>query len=98
MASETHTNALDADRTTGVILVTDGVCNVGPTQHKAFLRLVRKYDLRLFTFVIGNSANQPLMERLAEDTNGFAMNISHATPAASIWTLIRGNVLNTRTT
>jgi Ca-activated chloride channel family protein len=69
---------LDQDRTTGIILVTDGVCNIGPTQHKAFLNLTRKYDLRLFTFVIGNSANQPLMERLALDTNGFAMNISDA--------------------
>jgi Ca-activated chloride channel family protein len=71
-------HGLDDDRTTGIILVTDGVCNVGPTQHKAFLNLVKKFDLRLFTFVIGNSANQPLMERLALDTNGFAMNISDA--------------------
>jgi Ca-activated chloride channel homolog len=70
--------SLDEDRTTGIILVTDGVANVGETQHKAFLDLVRKYDLRLFTFVIGNSANQPLMERLARDTDGFAMNISDA--------------------
>ncbi|MFH0879216.1 MAG: VIT domain-containing protein [Lentisphaerota bacterium] len=69
--------ALDADRTSGVILVTDGVCNVGPTAHSAFLELLRKYDVRLFTFVIGNSANQPLMERLALDSGGFAMNISN---------------------
>ncbi len=67
---------LDADRTTGIILVTDGVCNVGPTEHSAYLDLLRKYDIRLFTFVIGNSANQPLMERLALDSGGFAMNIS----------------------
>ncbi len=70
--------SLDADRTTGIILVTDAVCNVGPTEHKAFLNLVRKYDIRLFTLLIGNSANQPLMERLARDTDGFAMNISDA--------------------
>ncbi len=75
---ETGYRGLDADRTTGIILVTDGVCNVGETQHKAFLNLVRKYDLRLFTFVIGNGANQPLMERLARDTDGFAMNLSDA--------------------
>ncbi|OGV68839.1 MAG: VWA domain-containing protein [Lentisphaerae bacterium RIFOXYB12_FULL_65_16] len=67
---------LDADRTSAVILVTDGVCNVGPTEHSAFLKLLRSYDIRLFTFVIGNSANQPLMERLAKDSGGFAMNIS----------------------
>lgn len=69
-------NGLDSDRTTGIILVTDGVCNVGPTGHKAFLNLLHQYDIRLFTFVMGNSANQPLMDRLAKDSGGFAMNIS----------------------
>lgn len=68
---------LDDDRTTGVILVTDGVCNVGPTQHQAFLDLLKQNDIRLFTFVMGNSANQPLMDRLAKDSGGFAMNISN---------------------
>ena len=67
---------LDDDRTTSVILVTDGCCNVGPTEHSAFLKLLRGYDLRLFTFVMGNSANQPLMERLAKDSGGFSMNVS----------------------
>lgn len=67
---------LDDDRTTSVILVTDGCCNVGPTEHSTFLKLLRGYDLRLFTFVMGNSANQPLMERLAKDSGGFAMNVS----------------------
>lgn len=67
---------LDDDRTTGIILVTDGVANVGPSQHADFLRLLDKYDIRLFTFVIGNSANQPLMDRLAKESGGFAMNIS----------------------
>ena len=69
---------LDDDRTTGVILVTDGVANVGNTAHRDFLRLLESYDIRLFTFVIGNSANQPLLERLARDSGGFAMNISDA--------------------
>lgn len=69
---------LDDDRTTGVVLVTDGVANVGPTEHARFLKLLKNYDLRLFTFVIGNSANQPLMDRLAKDSGGFALNISNA--------------------
>ena len=69
-------NKIDDDRTTGIILVTDGVCNIGPTQHSAFLDLLIQKDIRLFTFVIGNSANQPLMDRLAKDSGGFAMNIS----------------------
>ena len=67
---------LDDDRTTGVILVTDGVANVGQTEHAHFLKLLRQYDIRLFTFVIGNSANQPLLDRLAIESGGFAMNIS----------------------
>jgi Ca-activated chloride channel family protein len=67
---------LDEDRTTGVILVTDGVANVGPTGHDRFLKLLQEQDIRLFTFVIGNGANQPLLDRLATDSNGFAMNIS----------------------
>ncbi len=69
---------LDDDRTSGVILVTDGVANVGNTEHRQFLELLKTYDLRLFTFVVGNSANQPLLERLARDSGGFAMNISDA--------------------
>ncbi len=69
---------LEADRTSAVILVTDGCCNVGPTEHAAFLKLLRQYDIRLFTFVMGNSANQPLMDRLAKDSGGFALNVSDA--------------------
>ncbi len=67
---------LDADRITGIMLVTDGVITVGESAHDKFLKLLRKYDIRLFTFVIGNSANQPLMDRLARDSGGFAMNVS----------------------
>ncbi len=69
---------LDEDRTTSFILVTDGVANVGETRQKSFLKLLNTYDIRLFTFVIGNSANQPLLESLAKNTGGFAMNISNA--------------------
>lgn len=71
-------NRLDDDRTTGVILVTDGVANVGQTEHRHFIKLLEQYDIRLFTFVIGNSANQPLLERLAKESGGFAMNISNS--------------------
>jgi len=73
---ETAYAGLDDDRTTGLVLVTDGVANAGPTRHAEFLSLMKRHDLRLFTFVIGNSANQPLMDRLARDSGGFAMNLS----------------------
>jgi Ca-activated chloride channel family protein len=69
-------HGLDQDRSSGVIVVTDGVANVGSTQHAQFLALLKTCDIRLFTFVIGNSANQPLMDRLSRDSGGFAMNLS----------------------
>jgi Ca-activated chloride channel family protein len=67
---------LDADRTAGLIIVTDGVANVGPSTHADLMRLHRQHDVRLFTFVVGNSANQPLLEALAQSSGGFAMNVS----------------------
>ena len=86
--------ALEEDRTTSIILVTDGVCNVGPTQHDAFLKLCRNHDVRLFTFVIGNSANQPLMERLALETDGFAMNLSDSDDIGGRILQAKAKVLN----
>lgn len=69
---------LDADRTSAIVLVTDGVANVGVTEQKSFIELVRKKDVRLFTFIMGNSANKPLLETLTQASNGFAMNISNS--------------------
>ena len=58
--------------------MTDGVANVGPSRHSDLLNLHRRHDFRLFTFVIGNSANQPLLEALARESGGFAMNVSNS--------------------
>lgn len=69
---------LDADIPTGVFLVTDGVANVGPTERKDFYKLLKKYDVRLFTFIMGNSANEPLLQGMADLSNGFAANISNS--------------------
>ncbi|HEY8570665.1 VIT and VWA domain-containing protein [Microbulbifer sp.] len=69
---------LDSDRPSAVILVTDGVANVGVVAKKAFLELLEQHDIRLFTFVMGNSANRPLLEGMAKVSNGFAMNISNS--------------------
>lgn len=69
---------LDSDRASAVILVTDGVANVGTTEKKSFLRLLEKYDLRLFTFVMGNSANRPLLDSMTKISNGFAMSVSNS--------------------
>lgn len=67
---------LDQNRTTAVVLITDGITELTPNQHGDFLRILEEFDVRLFTFVLGNSGNKPLMERLANDSGGFAMNVS----------------------
>ncbi|MDH3621670.1 MAG: VIT and VWA domain-containing protein [Gammaproteobacteria bacterium] len=71
-------NGIDSDRTSGIALVTDGVANVGITQKKEFLKMMEKHDIRLFTFIMGNSANRPLLEAMTEVSNGFAMETSNS--------------------
>ena len=70
--------SLDADRTSALVLVTDGVANVGETRQRQFIELIKRKDIRMFTFVLGNSANRPLLEALARASNGFAVNISNS--------------------
>lgn len=69
---------LDGDRTGALVLVTDGVANVGETEQRKFLELLKKQDVRLFTFIMGNSANRPLLEAMTKASNGFALSISNA--------------------
>lgn len=76
--TKTGLDALDADRTSAIVLVTDGEANVGTTEKKYFLDLMRKYDVRLFTAVMGNGANRPLLEAMTEVSNGFAISVSNS--------------------
>ncbi|MBV2095083.1 MAG: VIT and VWA domain-containing protein [Candidatus Thiodiazotropha sp. (ex Codakia orbicularis)] len=69
---------LDSDRSSAIVLVTDGVANVGITEKKDFLKLLERYDVRLFTFVMGNSANRPLLDGMTKVSNGFAINVSNS--------------------
>ncbi|MDM3872543.1 VIT domain-containing protein [Porticoccus sp. W117] len=69
---------LDADRPSALVLVTDGVANVGVTEKKRFLKLLEQHDVRLFTFVMGNSANRPLLDGMTKISNGFAMSVSNS--------------------
>jgi len=71
-------DSLDSDRTSGIALVTDGVANVGVTEKKEFLKMMGEHDVRLFTFIMGNSANRPLLEAMTEISNGFAMETSNS--------------------
>ncbi|MGE0268101.1 MAG: VIT and VWA domain-containing protein [Candidatus Omnitrophota bacterium] len=70
--------SLDSDRTSSILLVTDGVANVGVTEQKGFIEMIKKYDIRLFTYIMGNSANEPLLNALTRETNGFAINVSNS--------------------
>ena len=70
--------ALDADRTSAMILVTDGVANVGETEQRKFIELLKKKDVRLFTAIMGNSSNRPLLKAMTNASNGFAVNVSNS--------------------
>jgi Ca-activated chloride channel family protein len=70
--------SLEADRSSAIVLVTDGVANVGETEQKKFLKLLKTKDVRLFTFIMGNSANRPMLEALTQHSNGFAVSISNS--------------------
>ena len=70
--------SIDADRTSAIILVTDGVANVGETKQRKFIQLLEKKDIRLFTFIMGNSANRPLLDVITRKSNGFASSISNS--------------------
>ncbi len=71
-------DSLDSDRTSGIVLVTDGVANVGEVENRKFVDLVQKKDVRLFTMVMGNSANRPLLDLMTRESNGFALSISNS--------------------
>ncbi|MEM8743518.1 MAG: VWA domain-containing protein, partial [Pseudomonadota bacterium] len=71
-------DSLDADRTGAIVLVTDGVANVGVTETRKFLELTRKKDVRLFTAIMGNSANVPLLEPMTNASGGFAVTVSNS--------------------
>jgi len=71
-------NSLDSDRSSGLILVTDGEANVGNTQFEHFNKLLAQSDVRLFSFVMGNSANNRLIDRMTQVSNGFSQSVSNS--------------------
>lgn len=68
---------LDEDRATSVILVTDAVANTGVVDPAEFHRLMKAHDVRVFSFLMGNSANQTLMRTIASASGGFCSNVSN---------------------
>jgi len=49
---EAAIKGLDSDRTSSIVLITDGVANLGKTEKKDFLTLMSKHDVRLFTGIM----------------------------------------------
>ncbi len=68
---------LDDDRAANIILVTDAVTNTGVVDPVEFHKLLQTVDIRVFGFLLGNSANWPLMQTIAETTGGFYDSISN---------------------
>ncbi len=69
---------LDSDRTSSIILITDGVANVGKTEKNEFIDLMTKQDVRLFTAIMGNGANRPMLESMTKASKGFATSVSNS--------------------
>lgn len=70
-------DGIEADRTSGLVLMTDGVANTGSTEQKAFEQLLKQKDVRVFTAVLGNGANWPLMEFVSHVSQGFCVAVSN---------------------
>lgn len=70
-------DAVEADRATSVLLVTDGVANEGIVDPKEFHALLKKYDVRVFGFLMGNNGNWPLMRLIADTSGGFYASMSN---------------------
>lgn len=70
--------SLDADRSAGIVLVTDGVANVGETHKRAFIKMVDKQDVRLSTLVMGNNANRPLLKAISYASGGTSISVSNS--------------------
>jgi Ca-activated chloride channel homolog len=69
--------AVEADRVSSILLVTDGVTNEGIVDPKEFHKLLKQYDVRVFGFLMGNSGNWPLMRLIAETSGGFYSAVSN---------------------
>jgi Ca-activated chloride channel family protein len=70
-------NAVEADRATSILLVTDGMTNEGIVDPKEFRTLLQKHDVRVFGFLMGNNENWPLMRLIAETSGGFYAGVSN---------------------
>jgi Ca-activated chloride channel family protein len=71
-------DGLDSERATTVVLITDAVANTGVIDPVRFHELLRQHDVRLSSFLVGNSGNWPLMRTMSEASGGFVAPVSNA--------------------
>ncbi len=83
---------MDDDRVTSVVLVTDGVANTGEVRPEAFANLMRQKDIRVFGFLIGNSANWPLMRTICDVSGGFYAGVSNSDDIIGQLALAKGKI------
>jgi Ca-activated chloride channel family protein len=88
----TATQAHDPERVTSIFLVTDGVTNQGIVDAAAFDSLLRESDVRVNGFLMGNSANWPLMEVIADASGGFYAPVSNRDDILGQVTLAKGKL------
>jgi Ca-activated chloride channel homolog len=85
--------SFDDDRATSVVLVTDGVTNTGIVDPAAFDQLMAQCDVRVFGFLLGNSANWPLMRVVCEASGGFYAGVSNEDDIVGQIMLAKGKIL-----
>jgi Ca-activated chloride channel homolog len=83
---------LDADRATSLVLVTDGVANQGIVDPMEFHQLLKRVDVRVFGFLMGNGANWPLMRTLADASGGYYAGVSNDDDIVGQLILAKGKI------
>lgn len=81
--------AADPERATHLNLVTDGVANQGVLDAGRYRDLLRRTDVRVHAFLMGNEANWPLMETIARASGGHYQTVSSQDDLAGILALTR---------
>jgi Ca-activated chloride channel family protein len=91
---EAGLHGVEADRATSILLVTDGVTNEGIVDPREFYALLKKYDVRVFGFLMGNNANWPLMRLIAETSGGFYDPVSNSADIVGAILLAKSKIVS----
>lgn len=83
---------LESRRVQSVVLVTDGVANQGIVDAARFRELLRGVDVRVFGFLMGNSANWPLLETITKASGGFYAAVSNDDDIVGQLLLAKGKI------